>query len=130
MRPLVKEEGTYAHVFLYRIPKKEHDHFKSVEEKLSKVYIKHGMLGSRIYQLGKTNTEGYMGFQAFDKALDISSSEEIWIETDFYPSKAEFDRIVPLIGQDQSAGPLWGELGQITGGHTVMMGEFAQLSKE
>jgi Protein of unknown function (DUF1428) len=129
VKTLTKEEGTFAQIFLYRIPKKEHDHFEEVENKLAKIYIKHGMLGSRIYQLGKTSTEGYTGFQAFDKALDVPPSEEIWIETDFYTSKAEFDKIVPSIGQDQAAGPLWGELGQITGGHATMMGEFAQLAR-
>jgi Protein of unknown function (DUF1428) len=129
MSKLPTENGVHTQIFLYRIPKKEHAHFKDVEAKLAKIYVKHGMLGSRTYQLGKTSTEGYTGFQAFDQALGISPSEEIWIETDFYPSKSEFDKIVPSIGQDQAAGPLWAELAQITGGRTVMMGEFAQLAK-
>jgi uncharacterized protein YbaA (DUF1428 family) len=121
-------EGTYALVFLYRIPKKKHDSFKVVEEKLAKIYKKHGMLDSRIYQLGKTNTEGFTGFETFDKALSVPADEEVWIETGFYPSKDEYQRIVASIGQDEAAGPLWGEMAQITDGRQTLMGEFSRLA--
>jgi len=123
-----KSKGDYALIFLYRVPKKKHEAFKDVEEKLGKIYKKHGMLGSTIYQLGKTNTEGFTGFEAFDKALSIPSDEEMWIETGYYPSKDEYQKIVASIGQDQAAGPLWGEMAQIIDGRRTMMGEFTQLS--
>lgn len=123
-----KSEGAYALVFLYRIPKKKHDSFKGVEEKLAKIYMRHGMLGSRIYQLGTTNTEGFTGFEAFDKALGVPLDEEVWIETGFYPSKDDYYRIVASIGQDQAAGPLWGEMAQITDGRRTLMGEFNRLA--
>ena len=122
-------EDTYALVFLYRIPKKKHDSFKVVEEKLAKIYKKHGMLDSRIYQLGKTSTDGFTGLEAFDKALGVPSDEEVWIETGFYPSRDDYQRIVGSIGQDESAGPLWGEMAQILDGRRTMMGEFMQLLK-
>jgi hypothetical protein len=63
------------------------------------------MLDSKIYQLGKTNNEGFAGFEAFDKALGVPSDEQTWIETGFYPSKDD-QRIVSLIGQDKAAGIL------------------------
>jgi len=122
-------EGAYALVFLYRIPKKQHNAFKDVEEKLAKIYKKHGMLDSKIYQLGKTNTEGFTGFEAFDKALDVPSDEEVWIETGFYPGKDEYQRIVASIGQDEAAGPLWGEMAQILDGRRTMMGEFMRIAE-
>jgi uncharacterized protein YbaA (DUF1428 family) len=120
-------EGAYALVFLYRIPKNKHSAFKDVEEKLAKIYKKHGMLDSTIYQLGKTNTEGFTGFEAFDKALGVPSDEEVWIETGYYTSKDEYQRIVTSIGQDQAAGPLWGEMAQIIDGRRTMMGEFSHV---
>lgn len=120
-------ESAYALVFLYRIPKKQHNAFKNVEEKLAKIYKKHGMLDSKIYQLGKTNTEGFTGFAAFDQALGVPADEEVWIETGFYPSKDEYQRILASIGQDEAAGPLWGEMAQIIDVRQTMMGEFSQL---
>ena len=123
----VAEEGKYVHVFVYRIPKKKHDDLLAVQAKLAKIYMKHGMLGSRTYQLGTTNV--FEGFQGFENALSASSGEEVWLETDFYQNRQEFGRIVAAIGNDETAGPLWGELPQITGERQVVMGEFAQLAK-
>jgi uncharacterized protein YbaA (DUF1428 family) len=119
-------EGKYAHVFVYRIPKSKHDSLLQVEEKLSRIFKKHGMLGSRICQLGKTSV--FQGFQGFDKALGTSPDEEVWIETDFYSSEEAFRRIVPLIEEDKAAEPLFGELMEITKGHQTIMGEFVQLT--
>jgi uncharacterized protein YbaA (DUF1428 family) len=118
-------QGKYVHVFVYRIPKSKHDSFLQLEEKMSKIFKKHGMLGSKICQLGKTNV--FQGFQGFDKALGISPDEEVWIETDFYQSEAAFRRIVPSIDEDKAAEPLFGELMETTQGHQTIMGEFVQL---
>jgi len=120
-------EGSYALVFLYQIPKKKHDSFREVEDKLARIYKKHGMLSSNFYQLGKTNTEGFTGFEAIDKALGSSSDDELWMETEYYSNKEEWQRIMGSISQDQSAGPLWGEMAQITGGKRTLMGEFSRI---
>jgi uncharacterized protein YbaA (DUF1428 family) len=118
-------EGKYVHVFVYRIPKSKHDSMLRLEEKMSKIFKKHGMLGSKICQLGKTSV--FEGFQGFDRALGTSPNEELWLETDFYPSEESFRRIVPLIEGDKAAEPLFGELMEITQGHQTTMGEFVQL---
>jgi len=85
------------------------------------------MLGSRIYQLGKSNI--FEGFSGFDKELGTTPEEEIWIEVDSYKNAIEFARIVAEIGNDVEAGPLWGELAQVTTEHPVIMGEFVQLTE-
>jgi len=121
-------QGTYAHVFAYRIPKGKHDRLLRILERLTGIYEKHGMLGSRIFQLGQTQV--FEGFEGFDRALDTTSGEEVWVEVDSYPNADEFHRIVALIGEDQDAGPLWGELAEVTAGRKVIMGEFQLLTKE
>lgn len=118
---------TYSHVFVYRIPKRNHKPLLELQEKLRAIYKRHGMLESHIYQLGKSNV--FEGFEGFDKVLGIKPDEEIWIEVDSYKSATEFARIVAEIGQDAAAGPLWGELAQLTSDHPVVMGEFELLSK-
>jgi len=121
-----KESGTYSHVFVYRISKKNHRALLALQEKLRAIYKKHGMLGSDIYQLGKSNV--FEGFAGFDKTLGTTADEEIWIEIDVYENASEFARIVADIGQDAAAGPLWGELSQLTSDHPVIMGEFEKLA--
>lgn len=121
-------QGTYAHMFAYRIPEGKHDTLLNILERLACIYKKHGMLWSRIYQLGQTQV--FEGFEGFDNALDTSSREEVWVEVDSYPNADEFRKIVALIGEDKDAGPLWGELAEITAGRKIIMGEFLLLTKE
>jgi hypothetical protein len=120
------QEGNYVHVFVYRITKKKHDSLLGVLEKMTKNFKKHGTLGSRILQLGKTSV--FQGFQGFDKSLGTTPDEEVWMEIDFYPSEEAFRRIVPLIEEDKATEPLFGELAEITEGHQIIMGEFLQLT--
>jgi len=123
-----ENRGACAHLFAYRIPKGKHDALLSILERLARIYKKHGMLGSRIYQLGQTQV--FEGFEGFDKALGTSSGEEVWVEVDSYPNEDEFHKAVARIGEDQDAGPLWGELAEATTGRKVVMGEFRLLTKE
>ena len=118
--------GTCSHIFMYRIPKKNHAALLGVQQKLGRIYKRHGMLGSKISQLGKTSI--FEGFSSFEKELGaIPEEEEIWIEVDSYKDANEFARIVAEIGQDAEAGPLWGELSMITGARPIIMGEFSLL---
>jgi uncharacterized protein YndB with AHSA1/START domain len=86
------------------------------------------MLGSRLYQLGPTSV--FEGFEGFEKPLGTSGDVEVWVEVDTYPSAAEFKKILAKIGEDENAGPLWGELAQVASGCPVIMGEFARLVTE
>jgi hypothetical protein len=86
-----------------------------------------GTLESRFYQLGKTNV--FEGFAGFDKALGTSAEDEVWIEVDSYKDAADFERVTNAIGGDTDAGPLWGELAQVTSKHPIIMGEFSRISK-
>jgi uncharacterized protein YbaA (DUF1428 family) len=119
-------DGMYAHIFVYRIPKRNHDSLLNVQVRLARIYKKHGTLRSRIYQLGESYV--FQGFEGFDMALSATPEEEVWVEVDSYPNAAEFKRIVAEIGEDEEAEPLWGELARITAGRPIIMGEFAKLS--
>ena len=120
-------DGSYVYIFVYRIPNENHEALLTVQEKLTKIYKKHGTLGSRFYQLGKTSV--FEGFSGFDKALGTSADEEIWVELDTYKDAHDFQRIVEAVGNDAEAGPLWGELAQVTSKHPIIMGEFSQIAK-
>jgi uncharacterized protein YbaA (DUF1428 family) len=121
----VVNEDTYTHVFAYRISKEKHEALLGVLEGVSDVLKRHGMSHSRVYQLGTTSV--FRGFEVFDKALGASDGEEVWLETDYYPSKAEFELTMAKLPQDKEVQALFGELRQITVGRPIIMGEFSQL---
>ena len=123
----METDGNYVHIFVYRIPKENHHSLLAVQEKLRKIYRRHGTLSSRFYQLGQTNV--FEGFSGFDKALGTSTGDEIWVEVDSYRDADQFQRVVAEIGNDADAGPLWGELAQVTSTHPIIMGEFSQIAK-
>ena len=120
-------EWSHVYIFVYRIPNENHDALLKVQEKLTKIYKKHGTLRSHFYQLGKTSV--FEGFSGFDKALGTSAEEEIWVELDTYKDAKDFQRVVEAVGNDAEAGPLWGELAQVTSKHPIIMGEFSQVAK-
>ena len=120
-------DGSYVHIFVYRIPNENHDALLNVQEKLTKIYKKHGTIGSSFYQLGKTYV--FEGFSSFDNALGTSAQEEIWVELDTYKDANDFQRVVEAVGNDAEAGPLWGELAQVASKHPIIMGEFSQIAK-
>jgi len=124
----VEADSAYTHIFAYKVSRENHRALLGVLARISKVLKKHGMASSRIYQLGKTNV--FKGFEGFEKALGSFSAEEIWIETDFYSSKAEFDRIMAKLTEDKEAQLSFGELRQITASRPVIMGEFHLLATE
>ncbi|HZW57605.1 MAG TPA: hypothetical protein VFF30_15055 [Nitrososphaerales archaeon] len=131
LKEVVRAEvvGNYAHIFVYRIPERQHEALLNVQTKLSKIYKRHGALSTHVYQLGRTNV--FDGFEGFEKALGTSASgEEIWIEVDTYKDASDFGRAVAEIGADADAGILWGELAQIMATKPIIMGEFARLAKE
>ncbi len=108
MKKIDESQGTYSHIFVYRIRKTNHKALLNLQERLRGIYKKHGMLGSKIYQLGKSNV--FEGFDSFEKTLGTKENEEIWIEVDTYENAKEFARIIAAIGQDADAGSMWGEL--------------------
>src|SRR6266566_9889631 len=44
--------GGYVQVFLYRVPKANHDSFAATEEKLFAIFRRHGIVGSDLYVCG------------------------------------------------------------------------------
>jgi hypothetical protein len=89
---------------VYIISKRNHKALLDLQEELRRVYKRHGVLGSRIFQLGKTNV--FEGFSGFEKSLGTSANEEVWIELDSYQDASKFARIVGEIGNNAEAGPL------------------------
>lgn len=125
----VKEEETGNHVqlFVYRIPKKNHDAMVQLQNQLSGIFRKHGILRSEFFQLSSTET--FQGFTSIDKTVSANQEEEeVWMELESYRDRKHRDEVVAKITEDTSAGPLFGQVTSlITQGYSCIMGEFKRL---
>ena len=103
--------GGFVQVFLYRVPKANHDLFAATEEKLFAIFRRHGILGSDLYVCRDARI--FKGFRDLREALEAAPEEEVWIEIDRYRDQAESLRVIEGIGKDPEAGPLFGRVLQL-----------------
>jgi hypothetical protein len=62
--------GRYVQVFLYGVPKANHDSFAATEEKLFATFRRHGILGSDLYECGDARM--FKGFRDLRAVLEAS----------------------------------------------------------
>jgi len=119
--------GTYTQLFVYRIPRSKHDALIQLQQKLTKVYRKHGTLNSEFFQLASKETfEGFANIATI-LAADLNA-EEVWVELDHYKDFNHRNEVVASVGQDPEAGPVFGELpGIVCAGYSITQGEFNRL---
>src|SRR5205809_5510893 len=79
--------GGYVQVFLYRVPKANHDSFAATEEKLFAIFRRHGIVGSDLYVCGEARI--FKGFRDLRAALEAAPEEEVWVEIDRYRDQAD-----------------------------------------
>src|SRR5216117_2583299 len=103
--------GGYVQVFLYRVPKANHDSFAATEEKLFAIFRRHGIVGSDLYVCGEARI--FKGFRDLRAALEAAPEEEVWVEIDRYRDQADSIRVIEGIGKDPEAGSLFGRILQL-----------------
>jgi len=121
------ETGNYIQLFVYRIPKKNHDAMVQLESQLTGLFRKHGIMSSEFLQL--SNTETFECFTSIAKVVSANQdSEEVWVELESYRDRKHRDDVVARIEQDASARPLFEQvMSLITQGYSCIMGEFSRL---
>ena len=120
------ETGNYVQLFIYRIPKKNHDAMVKLQNQLTGIFKKHGILRSEFFQL--ETTEPFEGMVSIAKTISANPEEEVWVELESYRDRKHRDDVVANVTQDANAGPLFGQvMGLITEGYSCIMGEFKRL---
>lgn len=121
------ETGTHVQLFVYRIPKKNHDTMVQLQSQLTGIFKKYGILRSEFFQL--SDTKIFEGFTSIAKTVSANQDdEEVWVELESYRDRKQRDEVVAKITQDPSAGPLFGQvMSLLTKGDSCIMGEFKRL---
>src|SRR5436309_9165751 len=94
--------GGYVQVFLYRVPKVNHDSFAATEEKLFAIFRRHGIVGSDLYLCGEARI--FKGFRDLRAALEAALGEEGCVEIYRYRDQATSMPVIEGIGKDPGTG--------------------------
>jgi uncharacterized protein YbaA (DUF1428 family) len=97
---LEQEIGSQVQLFVWRIPKKNHDAMVKLQKQFNDILIKHGALRIEIFQL--TNTDTYDGCTNIFNIVSANQDEEIWIELQSHKDLKRMDEITSEIMEDES----------------------------
>jgi uncharacterized protein YbaA (DUF1428 family) len=97
---LEQEIGSQVQLFVWRIPKKNHDAMVKLQKQFNNILIKHGALRVEIFQL--TNTDTYDGCTNIFNIVSANQDEEIWIELQYHKDLKRMDEITSEIMEDES----------------------------
>jgi uncharacterized protein YbaA (DUF1428 family) len=97
---LEQEIGSQVQLFVWRIPKKNHDAMVKLQKQFNNILIKHGALRVEIFQL--TNTDTYDGCTNIFNTVSANQDEEIWIELQSHKDLKRMDEITSKIMEDES----------------------------
>ncbi len=142
----IEETGNYLQLFLYRVPKKNHDAIVQNLKQFVPWFKKHGA-SVEYYQLGSSETKaaidsakqsGMDVMDSIDKVLlsitttaaedQDKEEDEVWIEQQYFRDYKHCRDVYSKMMQDKSLEPLGNEFfGLITQGNKLITGGFNRL---
>ena len=141
----IEETGNYLQLFLYRVPKKNHDAIVQNLTQFVPWFKKHGA-SVEYYQLGSSETKaaidsakqsGMDVMDSIDKVLlsitttaedQDKEEDEVWIEQQYFRDYKHCRDVYSKMMQDKSLEPLGNEFfGLITRGNKLITGGFNRL---
>lgn len=123
-----QEIGSQVQLFVWRIPKKNHDAMVKLQKQFNDILIKHGVLRMEIFQL--TNTDTYDGCTNIFNTVSANQDEEIWIELQSHRDLKSMDEITSEIMKDEmhAEGSLVKQfMDLVTPGSGMIMGKLTRL---
>jgi uncharacterized protein YbaA (DUF1428 family) len=124
-----QEIGSQVQLFIWRVPKKNHDAMVKLQKQFNDILIKHGVLRMEIFQL--TNTDTYDGCTNIFNTVSANQDEEIWVELQSHRDLKRMDEITSEVMKDESMhveGPLVKQfMDLVTPVSGMIMGKFTRL---
>jgi uncharacterized protein YbaA (DUF1428 family) len=124
-----QEIGSQVQLFVWRIPKKNHEAMVKLQKQFNDILIKHGVLRVEIFQL--TNIDTYEGCTNIFNTVSATHDEEVWIELQSHRDLKRMDEITSEVMKDEimhAEGPLITQfMDLVTPGSGMIMGKFTRL---
>jgi uncharacterized protein YbaA (DUF1428 family) len=122
-----QEIGSHAQVFIYRVPKRNHDAIVQLNKQIKNSLPEPGPIQSEFFYL--SNTETLMDFVNITETVSAKKDEEeVWLEIQSYRDRNHRDETVANIKKDKNCESLYQQyLSLITPGSRTIIGEFSRL---
>jgi hypothetical protein len=121
-----KDIGNQLRIYVYRVPKKNHDAIVENQERFTETFRKHGCY-YQSYQLG--NTETSEGFASMASVVSANKDEEVWLDLEAYRDRKHMKEVVSKIESDEVALSLMKQyLHLLSPGSSPIVAEFEHLS--
>jgi uncharacterized protein YbaA (DUF1428 family) len=122
-----KMEANLVLVFIYRIPKKNHDSLIQLNSRVIDTFKKYGVLKFEVFQLGSTND--MMGFTNIAKTISAEQNEEeVWLEIQSYRDHNHLQEVGAKMMADEAIKEEGAQFfNLITPGSRCSFGEFNRI---
>jgi uncharacterized protein YbaA (DUF1428 family) len=114
-------------LFIYRIPKKNHESLIQLNSRVIDSFKKYGVQRFEVFQLG--STEDMMEFTNIAKTISANKEdEEVWLEIQSYKDRKHLEEVGVKMMEDQSMKEVSQQfLNLITPGSRCSFGEFSRI---
>jgi uncharacterized protein YbaA (DUF1428 family) len=120
------EIGNHVVLFIYRLPKKNHEALVQLGQQANEMFKKVGVIRSEVFQL--SNTQDMMGFTNISKTVSANNDEEeVVLETQTYRDQKHLSEVGAIMEKDKNAGLLYQQFMSLIIPGSCIFGEFGRL---
>jgi len=123
-----KEIGSLLRLFVWRLPKKNHDAMVQFGKQINDIFRKHGTQPTKVFQLNNTKTSENMGFTNIANTVSANQDEEVWVELHSYIDHKQLDDVSAKMEKDESAGQLYKQFMDLITPESCIEGQFSRIS--
>jgi uncharacterized protein YbaA (DUF1428 family) len=120
------EIGNHVVLFIYRLPKKNHEALVQLGQQANEMFKKVGVIRSEVFQL--SNTQDMMGFTNISKTVSANNDEEeVVLETQTYRDQKHLSEVGAIMEKDKNAGLLYQQFMSLIIPGSCIFGEFGRI---
>ena len=121
-----EEIGNHVVLFIYRLPKKNHEALVQLGKQANEMFKKVGVIRSEVFQL--SNTQDMMGFTNISKTVSANNDEEeVVLETQTYRDQKHLSEVGAIMEKDKNAGLLYQQFMSLIIPGSCIFGEFGRI---
>jgi uncharacterized protein YbaA (DUF1428 family) len=121
-----EEIGNHVVLFIYRLPKKNHEALVQLGQQANEMFKKVGVIRSEVFQL--SNTQDIMGFTNISKTVSANNDEEeVVLETQTYRDQKHLSEVSAIMEKDKNASLLYQQFISLIIPRSCIFGEFGRI---